>query len=153
MLLLAALTAFAPAALASNTYGPKVDDAVATAADAASRTTYLNLVVTGSDAARALSSAKALNVVSMGQTVASGQVAAGSLSGLAKDSRVEHVAPDLPSFPTGSVTPATSPGVPYAAVDRAPYAWNAGYNGAGIGIAVLDSGVSSTGSTLTGRLT
>src|SRR5919197_1260485 len=41
-------------------------------------------------------------------------------------------------------TTATGPGVPYATVDGANVAWAAGYNGSGVGIAILDSGVTSS---------
>src|SRR2546421_9300455 len=90
-------------AWASNGYGPKVDDRVASAADAASsRVDNLNLIVSGSDPQRAVAAVKGTDVVLLGNTV-SAQVQVHALSTLARDARVSYISADLPSFPTGDV--------------------------------------------------
>ena len=108
------LVAVAVAALAlggnalANAYGPKVDDRVATAADADSvKTDYLNLFVNGSDPYHAVQAVKGQNIVSLGGSAVTADVQIQSLQTLANDSRVSFISPDLPSYPTGTFTPAT----------------------------------------------
>ena len=60
------------------------------------------------------------------------RVPASALAGLAADPDVAYISPDRPLQGTlDSAAPAVN----------APYAWNLGYDGTGIGIAVIDSGV------------
>jgi serine protease AprX len=70
-------------------------------------------------------------------------VAAGALERLAHDPNVEYVAPDLSVQPTAVGTPLSYPFLStlYPQIDGAPAAWGSGYTGAGIGVAVIDSGV------------
>jgi hypothetical protein len=73
-----ATAVLAPAALAENSYGTKVDDRVAAAAAADGVATHY------------------LNVVSLDGEAVSGQVQIASLQKLVNDGRVDFVAPDLP---------------------------------------------------------
>src|SRR5712691_9357886 len=129
-------------ARASNGYGTAVDDRVAAAADADPvKTDYLNLLVTGSDPGRAVQAVKGVNLVSLGGTTVSAQVQIRYLAQLDADTRVSFIGPDLPSYPTGTLSTAAGQGVAYATLDGANAAWAAGYDGSGVGIAILDSGV------------
>ena len=140
----------APGGLASTAFGPKVDDRVAAVAEAGSDGGYVNVLVGGSNPAAAVQAVKGLDLVGLGSSATSAQVPLSALESLASDPRVDFVAPDLPSFPSGGISPSSNPGIPYASIDNAPAAWAAGYKGSGVGIAVIDSGVGSTN--LSGRL-
>ena len=123
--------------------------------------TWLNVVVVpaagygASDAQSALQAAGGKVRVSMSFAGAvNGTLPAWALSTLARDWRVAGIAPDLRSIPDSATVAAVnaSQAVPYASVDDAPAAWARGYDGRGVGIAILDSGAtpsSDFGSRLT----
>ena len=139
---IAAVTLSVPGlALASNQHGPKIDDRVAEAADLASSTTPIRVIVFGNQTATQDPSLH--DQVDVGVATA-GTVEAGQLDAIAADPNVAFVAPDIPMAPLERPSKATSPGglqALYPLVDDAPAAWSAGYGGNGIGIAVVDSGV------------
>ena len=70
-------------------------------------------------------------------------IPAGRLAELARDPRVQAIVLDDSVHPDS--TPLSFPLLAslYPSVDGASQAWNGGYSGAGVGIAVLDSGVSA----------
>jgi serine protease AprX len=70
-------------------------------------------------------------------------VTAGDLDALAAEAGIDFVAPDLPVQPAAAGTPASFPllSTLYPQIDGAPAAWSQGYTGAGVGVAVIDSGV------------
>jgi len=144
-------------ALASNRHGPKIDDAVAQAAAMTSTTTPIPVIVFGNQSAGFDPSLR--GAVDLGFATA-GSVAAGDLDAIASDPNVSYVAPDIAMAPLarpgeriGGGTSAGSAQALYPIVDDAQAAWNAGFAGKGIGIAVVDSGVDkgSLGSRLVAR--
>ena len=66
-------------------------------------------------------------------------VDSGTLSKFENNNRVMHVSLDHQVFETSTTTDF------YDQAVNAPYAWSAGYDGTGIGIAVIDSGVTDQG--------
>jgi serine protease AprX len=78
----------------------------------------------------------------------SARVDANRLGKLAKQRGVAYVAPDYPVLPTSKEPqpPILFPALEslFPAVDAAPSAWNLGYAGRGVGIAVIDSGVAAS---------
>ena len=62
-----------------------------------------------------------------------------ALAGLAKDPNVLHVSVDHQVFETSTATDF------YDQAVNAPYAWSSGLDGSGIGVAVIDSGVTDQG--------
>jgi hypothetical protein len=102
----------AASGVASNSYGPKVDDRVAAVAGAGSDGNYVNVLIGGSNPAAAVQAVKGTDLIGLGSSVASAQVPTGALKRLAADPRVDFVAPDLPSFPTGGISPSANPGIP-----------------------------------------
>jgi serine protease AprX len=136
-------------ALAANTHGPKVDDRVAFAADSSASTTTIPVIVFGKGINGrknpVLSSTRSLGLAT------AGSVTAGQLDELARDTNVAYIAADVAMAPLGTDTTSTTTSpVPaffpvlealFPAVDNAPTAWARGYTGAGIGIAVIDSGL------------
>src|SRR3954469_20622777 len=79
----------APGGFASNAYGPKVDDRVATAVDnSANKNGALNLLVTGGDPLRAVLAVRGTDVIELGGTAVSAQIQVQLLKTLAADSRV-----------------------------------------------------------------
>jgi serine protease AprX len=147
-LVLAALTVTAlllPAqARAGSPYGDKVDAVVAGAAQlAAGDGQDLRVIVFGSDPAAALSGRgqreRHLGIIG----AESARVPVGRLRALASDPRVDYVAPDLPVAPTAAGAPLAFPTLTtlYPQIDGAPAAWSSGFTGEGVGVAVVDSGV------------
>jgi serine protease AprX len=141
-----ALAVLSPAGRASGAPGaidnPKVARELAEAAAASSPNRELRVIVEGS--APAVASAihgdvtKRLGFVS-GVTAT---VKAGELASLANDRRVSFIAPDAPVqlSSTGSVSAASLATI-YPGRDSASNPWSAGATGQGVGIAVIDSGV------------
>lgn len=131
-------------AAAPPSYGPKVDPRVAAMArGAASGAAELRLVVLGSDEAETTRSRYGhrrhrLRLVH-GESM---RVKVRDLLALARSGAVSYVVPDLPVQPTASVVPPLSAlATQYPVVVGAEAAWNAGYTGEGVGIAVIDSGI------------
>jgi serine protease AprX len=140
-----ALAALSPADRASGAApidNPKVARALANAAAASSPGTELKVIVQGSDpAAASAAHGKVKRRLGLVPGVAA-TVKAGELASLANDRRVSFVAPDAPVqlSSTGSVS-ATSLATIYPVRDSASNPWSAGATGQGVGIAVIDSGV------------
>jgi serine protease AprX len=140
-----ALAALSPAGLASGAGqidNPKVARALASAAAASSPNTELKVIVEGSDPAAA---SAAHGTVTKRLALVSGVTAtvkADELASLANDRRVSFVAPDAPVqlSSTGSVSAASLATI-YPGRDSASNPWSAGATGRGVGIAVIDSGV------------
>ena len=136
----------APAALADNAHGPKVDDRVALAADSASATAQIPVIVFGANLDRDPSLSGLTHKHDFDIAVA-GTVEADQLDALAADPSVAYVAPDVAMTPLAkpvrSGAPLSFPGLKslYPVTDGAPAAWARGLTGEGVGIAVIDSGL------------
>ena len=143
-----AALAVAPTAFAENSYGAKVDDAVAARADAPGSTplTEVPVVVFGKETAAAARAAHLTyrHLLWRFDGLA-GRVKVKHLKTLADHAGVEYVAADAPVHPNGVIDFSdvlASPGLSnFTAVDRARSAWNRGVCGDGSAIAVVDSGV------------
>src|SRR4051812_22557655 len=120
-----------------------VSPALAKLAASSSPTAQLPVLVYGMDldAANAASGATVRKSLSqIGGESAS--VAAGSLATLAAQPGISYVTSDPVMHATGSVTPsADTLATTYPVVDGATRAWAQGLDGKGVGIAVIDSGV------------
>ena len=145
--LLASL-AFAPAA-----FGGVVDPGLASTASGSASTAPLPVIVYGRDlgdgsALPGLSGPRSLDAHSL-----SGTVTAGALAALARAPGVLFVAPDeaIASLAAGAPAGPVAAGSPVDTVDGATTAWSRGYTGAGIGIAIVDSGAGRNND-LDGRL-
>lgn len=79
------------------------------------------------------------------------QLSASELSGLASDPDVVYISPDRPlrSLGTGTIVPAIDY---HNETINTPWAWAQGLNGAGIGVAVIDSGIASVPDLTSGNL-
>ena len=130
----------------------KIDPALADiqrAALSVDPATPIRVIVFGPSAAAAGTAADATPGRSLaGAGAASMVVAAKDLNTLADARGVSYVVADLPVAPTSSLDEeptfsALASLVPD--IDRAPAAWRAGLTGAGVGIAVIDSGVAPDG--------
>jgi serine protease AprX len=76
---------------------------------------------------------------------ASATVRLKDLEALAGEAGVDFVMPDAPMAPTGTGTvSAANLATTYPGRDAAPNAWSAGFTGVGVGIAVIDSGVTAS---------
>jgi serine protease AprX len=148
-LALAAALFLVPQAGAGDAYGSKVDSLVATLTENAVKkgeNPELQVIVFGRDlpeaAERAGGKARRKLKLVGGESV---KIEAKDLDKLAAQDDVTYVAPDLPVVPTGLLSqPSLSTlATFYPQVIGAPTAWNGGLTGAGIGIAVLDSGVAA----------
>jgi serine protease AprX len=159
--LLALLT---PVAHAANVHGPKVDDRVALAASAGGPSAQLPVIVFGTSAVARDTSLRVRQAFGL---AFAGTVESDQLDALAADPQVAYIAPNVAVAPLaqadrtdggrgtnngGKGKGLTYPKLAalYPTIDDAPAAWEKGYTGAGVGIAVVDSGV--TGGTLGGRL-
>lgn len=128
--------------------GPKVAESLAAIADAApSPSAALKVLVFGSDLQGANASLKLVQARPLGLTGAeSATIKAGDLDRLAAHSGVTYIAPDFPVLPqagpTGDRVPVSFSALAtlYPLLDGAHRAWQRGLTGAGIGIAVIDSG-------------
>jgi serine protease AprX len=122
----------------------KLSHALAVIASSLPSETRVNVIVEGADATDAADAAAAHGRAGKQLGLIDGVTAtvpAGRLLALATDPRVSFVALDAPVEPTGSVVSSTSLVTTYPVRDAAPNPWSAGATGAGIGIAVIDSGV------------
>ena len=136
-----------PSAIASNGHGPKVDDRVALAASIASSDSALPVIVFGKQVNS--KNDPALTVKSDVALAVSGTVPAGRLDELAAAPNVAYIAPDVAMAPLGkggggnALTGLSFPALQalFPATDNAPAAWARGLTGAGVGIAVIDSGI------------
>ena len=133
-------------AAAKTAYERKVDGALAAAAAAAGPDANLHVLVYGG--AADLRNAEGEGKVHLKRHLSlidadSATLTPGQLEELVDDPAVKFVALDQPVVPTAAGTPVSFPSLAslYPAVDGASAAWNQGYTGAGIGIAVVDSGV------------
>ena len=154
LLILAGLIAalFVPQAAAGNGNGNgngngKIDRAVeALADDAPSPATDLHVIVLGDDVAQARDDADAklrhkLRAID-GEAMT---VEADKLEKLAAHGGVDRIAIDSPVLPDTIGIPVSFPALAtlYPKIIGMPTAWTGGYTGAGVGIAVLDSGVAA----------
>jgi serine protease AprX len=123
----------------------KVDAVVeALAAEAPSAATKLHVIVLGKDLDAAQTDSEA-DVRHRLRTIhgEAMTVRAGKLKRLVDHDGVLRVLPDLPVQPDTIGVPLAFPSLTtlYPKIIGMPSAWNGGYSGAGVGIAVLDSGV------------
>jgi serine protease AprX len=146
--LAATLAAFvAPAgADEGDQFGNNVDSALVALATSPSIApgSQLHVIVfgrTGSAAAAKFKAKRDLGFI----RAESGTVSVTDLAALARDKGVKYIALDSPMAPTAVGTPVVFPSLStlYPTVDGAQSAWNLGYTGAGVGVAVIDSGSTS----------
>ena len=142
--LLGSGTVAAPAMAAAK--DPKVDRRLAATADSLPAATELRVIVYGDQKKlKAVAEKGKMRVKKHFRVIsaASATVTAGDLEELATDPDVEYIAPDLPVQPTAAGAPVSFPFLStlYPQIDGASAAWSKGYTGAGIGVAVIDSGV------------
>ena len=133
----------APAvAVAKNPHGPKVDDALAAVADSASsQDTQLHVIVFGNERKNGKAKLKVKHHLGLIGAEA-GTVSVDELDALAADDDVSYIALDAPVVATAAGAPVSYPSLAnaYPTVDAAQAAWSLGYTGAGVGVAVIDSG-------------
>src|SRR5438874_866569 len=131
---------------AGNRHGPKVDDALAAVADGGTATgaTELHVIVFSNDDGDKpkLKVKHRLDLIG----AEAGTVSVDDLDDLANDKDVSYIALDAPVAPAAAGTPVSFPSLAtfYPTVDGAQTAWSAGYTGAGVGVAVIDSGAIAT---------
>jgi serine protease AprX len=155
MLILSAFTmlvATSASQAAPDKLSKLVRDAAAGESD---QTRFLNLILlpaSGYSTADVVSAVQEADGKALADTLSSGAVTAqvriNKLDKINADPRVQAIIPNLPITPTdlGGVTSTVGliPATDYAGIDNAPAAWAQGYNGAGVGIAIIDSGVSAS---------
>jgi serine protease AprX len=131
---------------AANPHGPKVDDRVALTADFAAPIAPIPVIVFGTSVSPRNNPELGVKAQLTGQATA-GTVTPAQLDQLASDPNVAFIAPDTAVAPLAR----PGPGAPgslsfpdlktlYPVVDGATQAWAQGYTGAGVGVAVVDSG-------------
>jgi serine protease AprX len=140
-------TLLAPAvAAAKNPHGPKVDDALAAVADSAlsGQDTELHVIVFGTEGKSGKPKLKLKHDLALIDAQA-GTVSVDDLDALADDEDVSYVALDAPVVATAAGAPVSYPSLAnlYPTVDGTETAWSLGYTGAGVGIAVIDSGATA----------
>ncbi len=108
----------------------------------------VRVIVYGSGAKKALAAADARMITNLPLVDAfSGEIKAKRLTSLGFAEDVSRVAVDSPVKPTGTADtadPYPALAALYPRIDGATTAWSDGLNGAGVGVAVLDSGVASS---------
>jgi len=129
-------------ARATNPHGAKVDDRVAQAADTSSASTQIPVIVFGKQVGGRSDPELAVHA-QLSPQAAAGTVKAGDLDKLAQEPNVAFIAPNaaVAAFgngPTSNAFPNLA--TLYPVVDGAPAAWSQGYDGSGVGIAIVDSG-------------
>src|SRR5205085_3270378 len=133
----------APGAARAEAHGPKVEATLGQLVDAVAPDTPVHVFVFGSslagaNAAVGVSARNDLDVLG-GESVT---ISASKVDQLAAQSGVQFVAPDRPVVPTGADAPLGSAlETLYPRIDNVLGTWAAGFTGAGVGIAVVDSGV------------
>jgi serine protease AprX len=151
VLALMALVAFSlPGTAGAAGHSAKIAPGLAALADSVDPNTDLSVIVLGSNLN---GSGKHLGQLKRGLGLVSGvssTVKAGDLDSLAADADVSFVAPDNAMAPTGTVD-FSRLATQYPLVDNSQVAWDAGFSGRGVGIAVIDSGVAAL-SDFSGRL-
>jgi serine protease AprX len=129
-------------ATAGSAYGEKVDSLLAAIAASGSVTpdTQLRVIIFGSEdpGTAKLRVKRSLGLIGG----ASGQITVRDLIALASEKGIKRIALDVPMQATTVGVPVTFPALAtqYQAVDGVQAAWNRGYTGEGIGVAVIDSG-------------
>src|ERR1051325_1485250 len=128
-------------AAAGNGHGPKVDKRLADEVDKdlAKGGGSVHVIAYGSDAQTTLANAGAKHVKQLALVgAASGEVPASAVDGIAAQAGVSSVTVDAPVIPTAlgdALVPL------YPTVDAAPTSWASGFDGSGVGVAVLDRGM------------
>lgn len=149
---LAGLTVSVPVASAGE-HGTKVDPRLGELVDKKlerSPTAEARVIAYGTDAVAALKDAGARHVKRLDVLPgASGTVLAADVDAIAADPRLAALDADVP---VRSTALGDSVATLYPQIDGAEAAWSSGYDGSGVGVAVVDSGVASV-SDLAGRAT
>ena len=126
-----------------NSFGPKVDDELAALAASPSVTsdTELHVIILGKEDQSGNSKLKLRHKLGLigGE---SGTVSIAGLLALSHQKGVKYVALDSPMQATSAGAPVAFPNLAslYPTVDGFQAAWDLGYTGAGVGVAVIDSG-------------
>jgi serine protease AprX len=138
---------------ANDEHGPKVEQRLAELANATpNKDQQVRVIVFGDDSTEAAAEhGKVSQRLSLIGAV-SAVVKVDDLDALAAEDGVSFIAQDSPMVANGSDDTYTSLSTIYPLVDTATNAWASGQNGAGVGIAVIDSGV-TPGSDFGSRLT
>jgi serine protease AprX len=140
LLALALFGAGVSPAFAAAGHGPKVERRLAAELDGASGST-VRVIAYGPEARAILGSAGGRHVKQLDLLRgASAEVPAAAVDGIAARAGISFVGVDVPVVPT-SLGDALVP--VYAGVDGAPAAWSQGLDGSGVGVAVIDSGISA----------
>jgi serine protease AprX len=144
-------------ASAKSAYERKVEERLAASAAAADPGAPLHVIVYGKSPAlrRAEQEGKGrldhrLRLIDAGSMIVTPE----QLEELARDPDVKYIALDAPVAPSLLDGPLSFPLLAslYPSINRTPTAWSQGYTGAGVGIAIVDSGVTATAD-FSGRLT
>ena len=141
-----------PAPQPATVTAPNVDPRLAAVAnDALARDPQasLHVLVFGRSASDAVSDAGGTPRGGSG-AIAGATIPAADLAKLADGDGVAYVMLDLPVLPTAAADTAAVAPMPFAQLVGAPAAWRRGLSGKGVGIAVIDSGVTPT-TALAGR--
>ena len=136
-----AATATQSSARANDGHGPKVDRAVANQVDI-DRKTEIDVILRGPDTNKLFIKygAGGIKLPVIGGVATT--VLAKDLERLAADPDVDFVLADPPAAPQGPGIDYSQLTTIYPLASRANVAWKKGYTGEGVGIAVIDSGVS-----------
>jgi serine protease AprX len=129
------------AAAGNNPYGPKVDDALAELASSSDPDAELHVIVFRKDGSADRPKLKPKNDLELIGALG-GTVSVEDLAELAHGRGVDYIVLDNPAVPTAAGTPVSYPNLAtiHPTVDGAQTAWSLGYTGAGVGVAVVDSG-------------
>lgn len=137
-----ALVAGAPATAQASS--SKIDPNLKALVASSSPTAELHVVVFGKDVGTASTATKAKVRHKLGSFSAEAlTVTPAQLEALAAAGGVNRIVPDTPVVPTAAGSPVSFPALStlYPKLDGMQTVWNSGYTGAGVGIAVLDSGI------------
>lgn len=134
---------------AKTAYERKVDQSLAAVAAAADPGTPLHVIAYGASEGR-LKHERHLGLIDAESAIVTPE----ELAALADDPGVKFITLDLPVAPTAAGLPVSFPLLAslYPSIDGVAAGWSQGYTGAGIGVAVVDSGV-VPGADFGGRLT
>lgn len=141
----AILALLVPGQARARGYDKTVDGALAALADASTPSASLDVLVYGTpELAAPLASLGFDSRYVLGRISAWAlTVPASRLPELARAKGVVYVESDLPTAPTAQSPPADALATVYPVVNRACELWERGITGAGVGIAVIDSGTAS----------